>query len=94
MLNKIDSRTIAYETHRKQTVIYVRQYYQLDDCATVIHMPLPKVNFDIDKSFQLRKFSRKKLNTCWILCSLMSESLHLIRTHRTRWYGNFVTVMT
>ena len=41
-----DSRTIAYETYRKQSVIIVQQDYQLDEWVTVNHMAVPIVIFD------------------------------------------------
>ena len=40
-----DSRTIAYETYRKQFVIIVQQDYQLDEWVTVNHMVVPIVIF-------------------------------------------------
>ena len=38
-----DSPTIAYETYRKQTVLFVQQDYQLDEWVTVNHMAVPFV---------------------------------------------------
>ena len=40
-----DSRTFAYETYRKQTVIIEQQDYQLDEWVTVNHMAVPIVIF-------------------------------------------------
>ena len=51
-----DSRTIAYETYRKQTVIIVQQDYQLDEWVTVNHMAVPPiVIFDFIQSFRFEK---------------------------------------
>ena len=50
-----DSRTIAYETYRKQTVIIVQQDYQLDEWVTVNHMAVPIVIFDFIQSFRFEK---------------------------------------
>ena len=50
-----DSRTIAYETYRKQTVIIVQQEYQLDGWVTVNHMAVPIVIFDFIQSFRFEK---------------------------------------
>ena len=50
-----DSRTIAYETYRKQTVIIVQQDYQLDGWVTVNHMAKPIVIFDFIQSFRFEK---------------------------------------
>ena len=50
-----DSRTIAYETYRKQTVIIVQQDYQLDEWVTVHHMAVPIVIFDFTQSFRFEK---------------------------------------
>ena len=50
-----DSRTIAYETYRKQTVIIVQQEYQLDEWVTVNHMAVPIVIFDFIQSFRFEK---------------------------------------
>ena len=50
-----DSRTIAYETYRKQTVIIVQQDYQLDGWVTVNHMAVPIVIFDFIQSFRFEK---------------------------------------
>ena len=33
-----DRPTLAYETYRKQTVLFVQQNYQLDEWVTVNHM--------------------------------------------------------
>ena len=49
-----DSRTIAYETYRKQTVITV-QDYGLDEWVTVNHMAVPIVIFDFIQSFRFEK---------------------------------------
>ena len=49
-----DSRTIAYETYRKQTVIIV-DGLQLDDWVTVNHMAMPIVIFDFIQSFRFEK---------------------------------------
>ena len=51
----LDSRTIAYETYRKQTVIIVQQDNQLDEWVTVTHMAVPIVNFDFIQSFRFEK---------------------------------------
>ena len=50
-----DSRTIAYETYRKQTVIIVQQDYQLDEWDTVNHMAVPIVIFDFIQSLRFEK---------------------------------------
>ena len=50
-----DSRTIAYETYRKQTVIIVQQDYQLNEWVTVNHMAVPIVIFDFIQSFRFEK---------------------------------------
>ena len=50
-----DSRTIAYETYRKQTVIIVQQDYQLDEWVTVNNMAVPILIFDFIRSFRLEK---------------------------------------
>ena len=50
-----DSRTIAYETHRKQNVFIVQQGYQLDEWITVNHMAVPIVIFDFIQSFRFEK---------------------------------------
>ena len=50
-----DSRTIAYETYRKQTVIIVQQDYQLDEWVTVNHMAVPIVIFLFIQSFRFEK---------------------------------------
>ena len=50
-----DSRTIAYETYRKQTVIIVQQDCQLDERVTVNHMAVPIVIFDFVQSFRFEK---------------------------------------
>ena len=47
-----DSRTIAYETYRKQTVIIVQQ---LDEWFTVNHMAVPIVIFDFFQSTRFEK---------------------------------------
>ena len=50
-----DSRTIAYETYRTQTVIIVQQDYQLNEWFTVNHMAVPFVIFDFFQSFRFEK---------------------------------------
>ena len=50
-----DSRTIAYETYRKQTVIIVQQDCQLDEWVRVNHMAVPIVIFVFIQSFRLEK---------------------------------------
>ena len=50
-----DSRTIAYETYRKQTIIIVQQVYQIDEWVTVNHMAVPIVIFDFIQSFRFEK---------------------------------------
>ena len=50
-----DSRTIAYETYRKQTVIIVQQDYQLDEWVTVNHMAVPIVISDFIQSIRFEK---------------------------------------
>ena len=50
-----DSRTIAYETYRKQTVIIVQQDYQLDEWVTVNQMAVRIVIFDFIQSFRFEK---------------------------------------
>ena len=50
-----DSRTIAYETYRKQTVIIVQQDYQLVEWVTVNHIAVPIVIFDFIQSFRFEK---------------------------------------
>ena len=50
-----DSRTIAYETYRKQTVIIVQQAYQLDEWITVKYMAVPIVIFDFIQPFRFEK---------------------------------------
>ena len=50
-----DSRTIAYETYRKQTVNIVQQDYQIDEWVTVNHMAVPIVIFDFIQSFRFEK---------------------------------------
>ena len=50
-----DSRAIAYETYRKQTVIIVQQDYQLHEWITVNHMAVPIVIFDYVQSFRFEK---------------------------------------
>ena len=50
-----DSRTTAYETYRKQTVIIVQQDYQLDEWFTVNHMAVPIMIFDFIHSFRFEK---------------------------------------
>ena len=52
-----DSRTIAYETYRKQTVIIEQQEYQLDEWVTVDHMAVPIVILILFSHFDLRKAS-------------------------------------
>ena len=50
-----NSRTIAYETYRKQTVIIVQQDYQLDKWVTVDHKAVPIVIIDFIQSFRFEK---------------------------------------
>ena len=50
-----DSRMIAYENYRKQTVIIVKQDYQLGEFVTVFHMAVPIVIFDFIQSFRFEK---------------------------------------
>ena len=55
-----DSRTTAFETYRKQTVIIVQQDYQLDEWVTVNHMAVPIVIFDFIQSFRFEKGLMKR----------------------------------
>ena len=50
-----DSRTIAYETYRKQTVIIVQQDFHLDKGVTVNHKAVPIVIIDFILSFRFEK---------------------------------------
>ena len=50
-----DSRTIAYESYRKQSVIIVQKDYQLDEWVTVNHMAVPIVIFDFIQLFRFEK---------------------------------------
>ena len=50
-----DSRTIDYETYRKQTVIILQQDYQLDEWVTVNYMAVPIVIFEFIQSFRFEK---------------------------------------
>ena len=50
-----DSRTVAYETYRKQIVIIVQQDCQLDEWVTVNYMAVPIVILDFIQSFRFEK---------------------------------------
>ena len=53
------SRTIAYETLKKENIVIVQQEHQGKDWKTVKHMALPVVTFDFIQSFRFEKASFK-----------------------------------
>ena len=53
------SRTIAYETLKKENIVIVQQEYQAEEWKTVKHMALPVVTFDFIQPFRFEKASLK-----------------------------------
>ena len=50
-----DSRAIAYESFRKETLVIIQQQLTGNEWATVNHMAVPIVMFDYMQSFQFEK---------------------------------------
>ena len=50
-----DSRTIAYESFRKDTLVIIQQQLTENEWVTVNHMAVPIIMFDYIQSFQFEK---------------------------------------
>ena len=74
------SRTIAYETLKKENIVIVQQEYQGKDWKTVEHMALPVVTFDFIQSFRFEKASLKGFNILWNSLRAVLVSLYLTQT--------------
>ena len=90
----LDSRTIAYETFRKHTVIIVQQDYQLDEWVTVNHMPVPIVIFDFIQSFSFEKGLMKRAQNLLDFLTPYVRELVFDPDTWTIEYKNFFTIMT
>ena len=53
------SRSIEYETLKKENIVIVQQECQCEEWKTVKHMALPVVTFDFIQSFRFEKASLK-----------------------------------
>ena len=53
------SRTIAYETLKKENIVIFQQEYQGEEWKTVKHMALPVATFNFIQSFRFEKASLK-----------------------------------
>ena len=89
-----DSRTFAYETYRKQTVIIVQQDYQLDEWVTANHMAVPIVIFAFIQSFRFEKGFIKGAQYLLDFVTSHVRELYSTQTHWTREYEKFFTIMT
>ena len=50
-----DSRTIAYESFRKENLVIIHQQLTENEWATVNHMAVPIIMFDYVQSFRFEK---------------------------------------